>query len=83
MGTSEEVVTIRANHPENSQQESVYHLDRIASAVESIAETWRLSYEMSIDTAAKTNALTDSMAGLIGDGLSSLLGGIDEPPDTD
>lgn len=58
-------------------EELVGHLDRIASALESQAETMRLNYEMSIDTAAKTNALTDSMAGMLSNGLSSLLGGED------
>ena len=60
------------------QQENNYHLDRIASALESIAETWRLSYEMSIDTAAKTNALTDGMSEMLSKGLSGLLGSEEE-----
>lgn len=62
---------------------------RIASSLEGIqeslaamAETERLSYEMSIDTAAKTNALTGEMAGAfqqIMPGLSGLLGEDPEP----
>lgn len=70
------------NPQPTTEQETNYHLDRIASAVESLAETQRLGYEMSIDVAAKNNALSDSMTetfqGLITGGLSGLLGD-DEP----
>jgi hypothetical protein len=71
--------------PPTPEEERNYHLDRIASSLEhiglslgSLSETARLSYEMNIDTAAKTNALTDGMSEMLSSGLSGLLGTNDD-----